>query len=737
MPRPVNQRLHIRVPREISPAYREARFLATPYLLILSSLLLALICTSCGAVGQAPQPVTINVTPTSAQPFPGGTVQFQAVVENATSFAVNWQVNQIPGGNPAVGTISATGFYTAPGTVPNPPAVTVTAALQSESAAIASAIVTIQNLSLVQGPLTLSPKLSSITTSQTIQFNVLTTGVNNTDVNWAVDGVTNGNLTVGTISLSGDYSPSLAVGPHLITAILKTNPGAIGSATIEVTGFSGTLTWRNDNSRSGINSQELALAPSTVNSSTFGWLFSCAIDGNPYAQPLYVPNLAIPGNGTHNVVFVATENDSVYAFDADTKPCVQPLWQTSLIPSGSQAIATPDMDIIFPTVGITGTPVIDLPTSTLYVVAATQTIGTAGSSSQRLYALDLATGTPEILPGGAQISSPATQAFPFFPANQNQRAALLLDNGTVYVAFGSFGEQGDYNGWVFAYEAGTLNQTGAFDVTPGSFQARGGIWQSGGGPSADANHNVFVVTGDGAFNAGRQEINYDYSNSFLRLATAGGFSLSDFFTPCDEASGQILGTTAPVLLPVSAGSTLQPHLLIGGSKGGSLYVVNRDNMGGFVGPCPDSSARVQTIPVGGAILSTPLFWNDTVYVAPANGNLMSFTISGGVVASTPLASQSPEPLGPQGATPVISSNGTTNAILWLIDTSGAFVTPNSPAILRAYDATNLSKEIYSSPMAAASPDAAGLAVKFSVPTVANGKVYVGTQTELDVYGLLQ
>jgi hypothetical protein len=246
-----------------------------------------------------------------------------------------------------------------------------------------------------------------------------------------------------------------------------------------------------------------------------------------------------------------------------------------------------------------------------------------------------------------------------------------------------------------------------------------------------------VVTGDGAFNAGRQEINYDYSNSFLRLATAGGFSLSDFFTPCDEASGQILGTTAPVLLPVSAGSTLQPHLLIGGSKGGSLYVVNRDNMGGFVGPCPDSSARVQTIPVGGAILSTPLFWNDTVYVAPANGNLMSFTISGGVVASTPLASQSPEPLGPQGATPVISSNGTTNAILWLIDTSGAFVTPNSPAILRAYDATNLSKEIYSSPMAAASPDAAGLAVKFSVPTVANGKVYVGTQTELDVYGLLQ
>jgi hypothetical protein len=336
---------------------------------------------------------------------------------------------------------------------------------------------------------------------------------------------------------------------------------------------------------------------------------------------------------------------------------------------------------------------------------------------------------------GAPIASPSGQAFPYFPTYQNQRAALLLENGTVYVAFASFGGEGEYNGWLFAYDSASLNQTGVFDVTPSGFQ--GGIWQSGGGPSADSNHNVFVVSGDGTFNAGRAEINYDYGNSFLRLADTGGLPLVDYFTPCDEASGQILGTTAPVLLPDSAGSSLQPHLLIGGSKGGSLYVVNRDNMGGYVGPCPDSSTRVQTIPVGSAIFGTPLFWNDNVYVAPANGNLKTFAMTNGVVASTPLSSQSPEQLGAQGATPVISSNAANNAILWLLDSSGAVGAPNTAAILRAYDPANLSNEIYSSTMAAASRDVAGLAVKFTVPTVANGKVYVGTQTEVDVYGLLK
>jgi hypothetical protein len=230
-----------------------------------------------------------------------------------------------------------------------------------------------------------------------------------------------------------------------------------------------------------------------VNSSTFGKLFSCPVDGYIYAEPLYVPNLAIPGSGTRNVLFVATENDSIYAFDADANPCVQ-IWHTSLIPSGFQAIATPNLNItstdIVPFVGITGTPVIDINKSTLYAVAAIQTSDVSLPFTQRLYALDLATGALENKVGGTAISSPSVQAFPYFPTYQNQRAALLLDNGNVYVAFGSFGGDGEYNGWLFAYDSASLDQTGVFDVTPGGFQ--GGIWQSGGGPSADSNHNVFV-----------------------------------------------------------------------------------------------------------------------------------------------------------------------------------------------------------------------------------------------------
>jgi hypothetical protein len=489
--------------------------------------------------------------------------------------------------------------------------------------------------------------------------------------------------------------------------------------------------------RSGINNQELVLSPATVNSGSFGKLFSCPIDGYAYAQPLYVPNLSING-GAHNVVFVATEMDSVYAFDADSNPCIQ-LWHTNLVPSGSQAIPTPNLDLpnasIVPFIGITGTPVIDVSSNTLYVAAASVSLGVISTYSERIYALDLATGSPIVQPSGVPFSTPASQTLgePFVSRVENQRAALLLDNGNVYVAFGSYESQDEYHGWLLEYDTSTISQTGAFDVTPGAIQ--GGIWQSGGGPSADNTHDVFVVTGDGPFVASRTPSSY--SDSFLKFGAAGGLSQPpDYFTPCNQATFQVngldVGASAPLLLPDSAGSVAQPHLMTGGSKGGSLYVVNRDNLGKF--NCPDSLSGVQTVtvPNGGPILSTPLFWNNSVYIAPANGNLLSFSMTGGTLSSSP-SSQSQEPLGPQGATPTVSSNGTSNAILWLIDSSGAL--SNTPAILRAFDPNNLSNEIYDSAMVA-SRDTAGPAVKFTVPTVANGKVYVGTQTELDVYGLL-
>jgi hypothetical protein len=734
MPSPIDLHFAERLPPSSSPAPRDERLREFPHILLFASLLLCAICTSCGIVGSGPPPVpplpvTVTVMPNSAQPFQGGSVQFNAEVKNASGPTINWQVNQIAGGNPTVGTIDSSGHYTAPGSVPNPPTVTVTAVLQSDASKSGSSSVTIQALSSVTGQLVVSPALSSVTTSQTLQFNVLTPGISNTAVIWTAAG--------GTITPDGNFTPPSTPGAYTIEASL---PNAKGFATVEVTNFPGTLTWRNDNSRSGVNSQELALAPATISTSTFGKLFSCSIDGYAYAQPLYLPNLLIPGSGMHNVIFVATEKDSVFAFDADANPCVQ-LWQTSLIPAGSQAIETPNFQItstdIVPFVGITGTPVIGVTTSALYVVAATQTIVLNPTYSQRIYALDLATGQPEIQPAGIEISAPSGMIPVFSPNLENQRPALLLDGGIVYVAFGSYGGLGDYHGWLFGYESVSLQQTGVLDFTTNTTQ--GGIWQSGGGPSADSNHNVFVVTGDGPFDVDRGGMSY--SDSFLRLGTSSGLSVSDYFTPCDQATlqttGEDVGASAPVLLPDSAGSSSQPHLLIGGSKSGSLYVVNRDNMGQFVGPCPDSPTRVQTIPgSAGPIMSTPLFWNNAVYVAPGNGNLVSFPMSGGILASSPSTSQSPETLGPQGATPVISSNGTNNAILWLIDSSGALATPNTPAILRAFDPNNLSKELYHSTTTAGLRDTAGPGVKFAVPTVANGKVYVGTQTELDVYGLL-
>jgi hypothetical protein len=708
---------------------------------------------SCGgrtSSGPPPQ-VTVTVSPTSAQPFTSTTVQFTATVQNAGSSAVNWQVNGKTGGDiTTVGAIISSGLYTAPNQVPTPPTVTVTAVLQSDPTKTASSNVNIQPQSSIQGPLSLSPGLSSVTTSQTLQLEVTTAGVSNSQVNWAVDGFPNGDSTRGTITPNGLYAPPNSAGSHTITVTLIANPSAIGSAQVVVTDLVGTFTWRNDNSRSGQNQSELALAPVTVSSSTFGKLFSCPLDGYAYAQPLYVANLAVPGSGTRNVVIVATEKDTVFAFDADANasPCV-PLWQRSLVPVGEEAVPAPNAEIgsddISPFIGITGTPVIDPSSSTLYVVAKTRSIPSNTNLNpvyyQRLFALELATGQLKIQPSGVQISTPASVAPGFSPLLENQRAALLLDNGMVYFAFGSHHDQGDYHGWLMRYDASTMLPTSVFDTTP-SIGAQGGIWQSGGGPSADSKHNVFVVTGNGKFDANLGGPAFNYGDSILRFSSTGGLAVTDYFTPCDQATlasaGQDLGSSAPLLLPDSIGPASHPNLLIAAAKDGSMYLVDRDTLGGYNGGnCPDIPPRpVQKVPVGdGPILSTPLFWNSAIIVAAGNGRLKAFPMPGGVLAQSPLLPQSPEALGAFGATPVVSSHGTNNAIIWLIDTSGALATPNTPAILRAFDASNLSNEIYNS-ATVPSRDAAGHAVKFTVPTVANGKVYVGTQTELDVYGLL-
>jgi hypothetical protein len=689
-----------------------------------------------GAVSAA-----VVVTPASAQPFTGVPVKFSATAQNAANSTVTWRVNDVAGGNATIGTIDSTGGYLAPNAVPSPATVTVTAALQADPTVSGSASVNIRSPSSIQGPLSVSPVLASVTTSQPVQFQVTTAGVANNLLTWSVDGFSNGSAAIGTITANGLYTPSTVAGSHTIVAAVKANTSALGSATAAVTDLAGVFTWRNDNSRSGQNRREFALAPTTISPANFGKLFSCPLDGFTYTQPLYVANLAIPGMGTHNVVFVGTEKDSVYAFDADANPCVQ-LWRMSLIPSGEEAVPLPNFDLTNtdsgPLVGITGTPVIEASSSTLFVVTKTRTIALNPIYHQMVYALDLATGQIKIRTSGIQLATPANASPPFSPLWENQRAALLLDNKTLYVAFGSDHDQGDFHGWIITLDASTLIPTAFFTDTPGGQQ--GGIAQSGGGPSADSNHNIYAIAGHGTFDVNRG--GHNYANSFLRLAPAAALAITDFFAPCDQAAlasaGQDLGSSAPFLLPAFAGPPSHPNLILGASANGSMYVLDRDALGGYSGGfCPDNSPRpLQVIPIhDGPILSTPLFWNNGAFVAAGNGKLKYFPLTSGALAQSPLTAQSPESLGTQGATPALSSNGTSNAIVWLVDSSGAQAAPNTPAILRAYDANNLSNEIYNSAIAPGR-DSAGLALDATVPTVANGKVYIGTQGELDVYGLL-
>jgi len=734
MPLPFDWRVRPAQPCSLKVLPREGLRRSISRTLLVVSLSLGAACTSCSVAGSGPTAApSVSVQPNSAQVFLGGKMHFQAAVQNASNSAVTWAVQASDGGSQDPGSIDASGNYVAPAATPSPVSVKVTAVLQSDPTVSGTASVSIQS------SLAVSPARASLTLLQSLQLQVVTAGVSASDVTWTAD--------AGTISQGGRYTNPGMAGTYTVTARLNANPSVAGQATVYVTDFAGTLTWRNDNQRSGVNSRELALSPSTVNSATFGKLFSCQVDGYIYAQPLYVANLPIAG-GTHNVVFVATANDSVYAFDADISPCAPPLWKTPLIPSGEQVVGVPSQQnpstLMGPYIGITGTPVIDGASSAprLFVVAATlnppppgSPLNTLPDYPERLYALDLATGA---------ITQPVA-SFNFYVSHfdsslQLQRSALLLDNQSVYTAFGSNGAPGDYHGWLFKFDVSLQGPPESFVVTPVYGGAdRGGIWQSGGGPSADSSHNVFVVTGDGIFDVERG--GSSYSNSFLRFGPSGGLSVSDYFTPCDQGAGQDVGASAPVLLPDSAGSSLQPHLLVGGSKDGSLYVVNRDFMGHFkIDGCPDFPNVVQAIPVGGPILSTPLYWNNAVYVAPGNGgHLMSLPMFEGVASPLSLASQSRQTFGPLGATPVISwnkaSNDTGTAVLWLIDTSGALSPQPGAAILRAYDPGDLS-ELYESTTAPNQPDTAGLAVKFTVPTVANGKVYVGTQSELDVYGLL-
>jgi hypothetical protein len=452
----------------------------------------------------------------------------------------------------------------------------------------------------------------------------------------------------------------------------------------------------------------------------------------------------IPGQGFRNVVYIATEHDSVYAFDADGLSST-PLWKVSFINSAAGVTSVPILDAdpdadIGPEIGITGTPVIDPATGTLYVVAKTKEV--AGSTTnyvQRLHALDITTGAEKFGgPVALQARVPGTGLgsqggqLSFNALRQNQRAALLLSNGVIYIAFGSHSDQQPYHGWVLGYDATTLQQTLVFNATPNN--EGGGIWQSGGGLAADAAGNIYFATGDGTFTANAGGTGY--GDSFVKLSPAG--SVLSYFSPFNQLTLDLddldLASGGVILLPDQTGA--HPRLLIGAGKNATVYVVDRDNMGGF-NPGNNSQA-VQTLPnifpkgtlpVPGNY-SAPVYFNGSVYFGPVADTLQAFRLTNGLLSTAPTSRSSVTYAFP-GGTLAISANGAADGILWSIQRTGA----SAAGVLRAYDPANLANELYNSNQAA-SRDTLDIATKFSVPLVANGKVFVGSVGQLTVYGLL-
>jgi hypothetical protein len=507
-------------------------------------------------------------------------------------------------------------------------------------------------------------------------------------------------------------------------------------------------TYHNDNSRTGQNIQETVLNPANVNSSQFGKLFSTAVDGYVYAQPLYLPNVQNITVGTHNVLYVATEHDSLYAIDADSGAV---LWQKSFINPGAGITTVSNGDAscgdLVPEIGITSTPVIDPNTHTLYLVAKTKE---NGAYFQRLHAIDTVTNAEKF--GGPVVIAATVNGtgdggsggkVSFDPLREHTRPGLLLENGHVVIAWASHCDVGPYHGWVMSYNASTLAQEAVINTSPNGGLA--GIWMSGDGVAADSSGNLYFATGNGTYDGSASG---DYGDSIVKLTgpTGGNFTVPDWFTPSNQSSlnggDTDVGAGGVLLLPDLPAGSAHTHLLVQMGKEGKIYLIDRDNMGKFCSGCAPDTQIVQEIPGASAgIWGSPAYWNGWVYWGGGNDgsnadHVKAFSFNAnnsGLLSSSP-TSQSNQLFAFSTAAPVISANGNSNGILWILDNS----TFNSSCcqVLYAFDATNLANMLYNSNQATGNRDQSGGAVKFTAPIVANGKVYAGNQTKVTAWSLI-
>jgi hypothetical protein len=588
--------------------------------------------------------------------------------------------------------------------------------------------------------ITAQPANQTVTAGQTATFSVTAAGTGPLSYQWqkgttAITGATSASYTTAATTSADNGSQFSVVVSNAIATITSNAATLTVNAAAVVTDV---LTYHNDIARTGQNLTEGVLTTSNVNSAMFGKLGFYAADGLVDAEPLYASNVAVPNNGTHNVLIAATEHDSVYAFDADSGTTI---WQVTALKAGETPSDDGGCGQITPEIGITSTPVIDRtsgPNGAVYVVAMSR--DASGNHHQRLHALDLTLGTElfggpvdvqATYPGTGDNSSNGNVVFD--PGQYAERSALLLLNGVIYTGWTSHCDARPYTGWIMAYNESTLAQTSVLNVTPNGNE--GSIWMAGAGLAADSSGNIYFLDANGIFdttlNAGGFPSEGDYGNAFMKLSTSGGLAVADYFEMdngvAESDSDTDLGSGGTIVLPdLIDGSGNTRHLAVGAGKDSNLYLVNRDSMGKF---SANSNNIYQELAgaLPGGVFAMPAYFSNTIYYGSVGSPIQAFAITNAKLSTT-AAAQTANSFGYPGTTPSVSANGASNGVVWAVENS-------NPAVLHAYNAANLS-ELYNSNQASNDRDQFGPGNKFITPAIVNGKVFVGTQTGVAVFGLL-
>jgi hypothetical protein len=690
-------------------------------------------------VNAAASPPAITTQPANQTVSVGQTAAFSVAASGTSPLSYQWQKNATN----IAGATSAT--YTTPATTTADSGAQFRAVVTNSAGSATSNSATLTVNAVAGAPtITTQPANQTVTIGQTATFSVTASGTPTLTYQWQKAGTNIGGATAASYTTPATAATDSGTTFDVVvinsignvtsnSATLTVRP-VITASTVDV------ITYHYDNLRTGQNVNETTLTPANVNQTKFGKLGSFSVDGKVDAQPLYLSNVAIPGNGTKNVLYVVTEHDSVFAFDADSVNGTTAafLWKTSVLQAGESPSDDRGCGQVTPEIGITSTPVIDRTRNAIYIVSVSK--DASGNYFHRIHALDLTSGA-ELFGGPTTI----TATFPgsganssngnviFDPKLYNERPGLLQIGGTIYTTWGSHCDAGPYTSWVMSYNADTLKQTSVLNLVPNGNE--GGIWMAGTAPAADAAGNIYFIIGNGDFDttldANGFPVNSNCGNCYAKISSLAPLKLLDYFTPLntvsESAADADFGSGGPLLLPDVVDSTgTTRHLAVGSGKDANIYVLDRENMGKF-NASKDNIYQQINGQLGGGVFAKPSYFSGTVYYGAVGDAIKAFPIASGKFGTMP-SSQTAHTFGYPGATPSISANGTAGGIVWVVENGGT-------AVLHAYDATNLTNELYNSNQAANSRDHFS-GNKFITAMVANGKVYVGTPNSVAVFGLL-